>query len=61
MNENEVIERLNEHLKARVMQNGSLNPRDKYFCIHYVEDFLDMTKEQAIQFLKDNIPMVMNL
>lgn len=61
MDKNEVIERLNEHLKAKEIQNGALSRRDKFFCIHYVEDFLGYKKNKAIKFLEDNIPTVMNL
>lgn len=61
MDKDEVIRRLKEHLKAREQENGSLNNRDKHFSIHYVEDFLEMTKKEAINFLKKHIPQVVNL
>lgn len=61
MDKDEVIRRLKEHLRAKEIQNGTLNLRDKHYCIHYVEDFLGYKKNKAIKFLEDNIPLVMNL
>lgn len=61
MTKTEVISRLKEHLKARKNQHGKLSKNDKYYCIHYVEDFLNMTKDKAIQFLNENLPMVMGI
>ena len=61
MGKDEVIRMLKEHLKAREQENGTLNKRDKHFSIHYVEDFLEMKKDEAINFLKKHIPHVVNL
>lgn len=61
MGKDEVIRMLKEHLKAKEKENGRLTIRDKYYCIHYVEDFLEYSKKQAERFLKDNIPVVMSL
>ena len=61
MDKDEIIKRLKEHLKAREKMNGELNIRDKYYCIHYVEDFMECRRTEAIKFLEENIPVVMNL
>lgn len=61
MGRDEVIKRLKEHLTAKVQQNGRLSKNDKYYCIHYAEDFLQMKKNQAIRFIEENIPIVANL
>ena len=61
MEQDEVIKLLREHLKAKANTNGRLTNRDKYFAIHYVEDFLEYSKGQAIQFLESHIPEVMDL
>ena len=61
MSKQEIIERLKEHLKAKVHKNGKLTKRDKFYCIYYVEDFMVCKRKEAIKFLKENIPMVMNL
>ena len=61
MSKQEIIKRLTEHLKAKVHKNGKLTKRDKYWCIYYVEDFLEYSRKQAIKFLEENLPMVMNL
>lgn len=61
MEQEDVIKLLKEHLKAKENANGRLTNRDKFFCIHYVEDFLQYTKGQAIQFLERHIPAVLEL
>ena len=61
MDKDEIIKRLKEHLKARENMNGELTIRDKYYCIHYVEDFLEYRRKQAEKFLEENLPMVMSL
>lgn len=61
MDKDEVIKRLKEHLIAKKNQNGRLCKNDKHFCVHYVEDFLQVTRGQAIKILEDNIPTVMTL
>lgn len=61
MTKTEVISRLKEHLNAKKNQNGRLSRNDKFYCIHYVEDFLGFSKGKAIRFLEDNIPAVMNV
>lgn len=61
MDKDEVIKRLNEHLKAKELLNGCLNRNDKYYCIRYVMDFLNMKKDQAKEFLRDNIPALASI
>ena len=61
MDKNEVIWRLKEHLRYREKENGELNLKDWYFCITYIMDFLLLTKAEAKQFIKENIPAVANL
>ena len=56
MDKNEVIYRLTEHLKAKERKRGTLCSADKFYCITYVMDFMLLSKEQAKQFLKENIP-----
>lgn len=57
MDEKEVIKRLNEHLKAKQQENGYIREIDKNYSIHYVMDFLRLSRDDAKQFLKDNVPM----
>lgn len=61
MEKDEVIKLLKEHLKAKENTNGCLTNRDKWWSIHYVEDFLQYTKGQAIKFLERHIPAVLDL
>lgn len=62
MGQEDVIKRLKEHLKARINQSGRLFKYDKTYSIRYVMDFMPyLSKAQAIQILKENIPDVINL
>lgn len=61
MDKDEVIKRLNEHLKAKQQANGHLREMDKNYCIHYVMDFLCLSRDKAKEFLQENIPMVATL
>jgi hypothetical protein len=58
MDKHEVVKRLKEHLRARKQQNGELKKGDLLYCITYVMDFLLIEKEQAKQFVAENIPDV---
>lgn len=58
MDEYEVIQRLNEHLKAKKQANGYVRELDKNYCLHYVMDFLLIPRDKAEEFLAKNIPMV---
>ena len=61
LNEREVIRRLTEHLKYKKITNGYLCAKDKNFSITYVEDFLCLTRSQAREFLKENVPAIAGL
>lgn len=61
MDKKEIIYRLKGHLRARKQQNGALNKRDLDYCTAYVMDFLLVSRNQAKQFLTDNIPEVAKL
>lgn len=61
MDKDEVIKRLKEHLTAKKNQNGRLSKNDKFYCIHYAEDFLMMKKNQARSFIEENFPSIANL
>ena len=61
MDRGEVILRLKEHLRARKQQNGELKKGDLFYCITYVMDFLLLSKEQAKQFVAENIPDIAKL
>lgn len=61
MGAKEVIWRLKEHLKAQEKMRGRLCKVDKNFGITYVMDFLLLPRDKAKQFLKENIPSVMEL
>ena len=61
MGEEEVIKRLKEHLAAKKEKNGKLGKNDKYYCIHYVEDFLMCSRSDAVTLLEENFPDVMSL
>ena len=56
MGKEEVIKRLKEHLRAKEKQRGFLVGGDKYYCMHYIMDFLLLSKKQAKQFIKENLP-----
>lgn len=60
MDKDEVIRRLKDHLRAREYKNGKLNYKDRAFSISYVKDFLEMSTAQAIHFLEQHIPYVIN-
>lgn len=60
MDKAEVLKRLKEHLKARKQQNGEWNRNDKYFCLRYVEDFLNMSKDNAKLFIDEHFPCIAN-
>lgn len=60
MEKDEVIRRLKDHLKAKENENGRLTHRDRAFCIRYVRDFLEMTTSQALHFLEQHIPYVVD-
>lgn len=60
MDKDEVIRRLKEHLRAKENRNGRLTHRDRAFCISYVRDFLRMSTAQAIRFLKQHFPYVVD-
>lgn len=61
MDRNEVIKRLQEHLKMKKCQNGYLCAKDKNYCLHYVMDFLMLNRTQAKEFLRENIPAIAGL
>lgn len=61
MGRDEVIKRLKEHLTAKVQQNGGLSKRDKFYCIHYAEDFLLMKRNRAKRFVEENFPILANI
>ena len=61
MDKNEVIKRLKEHLTAKKEKNGKLGKNDKYYCIHYVEDFLMCSHSEAVLLLEEHFPDVMSL
>ena len=60
MDKDEVIRRLKDHLRAKENENGRLSYRDRAFCISYVKDFLEMSTGQAVRFLQQHIPSVVN-
>lgn len=61
MDRDEVIKRLKEHLTAKKNQNGCLSKNDKFYCIHYAEDFLMMKKNQARSFIEENFPVLQSI
>ena len=58
MGEEEVIERLTEHLKAKKQKNGRLCRNDKFYCIYYVMGFLLLNKKDAIKFINKHFPEI---
>ena len=55
MDKKEVIARLKEHLIAMKNQRGFNNSKDKFYCIHYIMDFLSLDNKQAKEFYKQNL------
>lgn len=58
MTKEEIINRLKGHLRAMKQRRGKLQKGDLLYCITYVMDFMLVEKEQAKQFVAENVPEV---